>query len=246
MNAPDAGEEPRLWEALRSGTDPGARARLIDMHLPFARIVAAKVYASRITNELEFEEYLQYATTGLLECIDRYDPSYGASFRTYASHRMTGAILNGVQVSSEKQEQIAFRARVGAERAQSVRGEKPQADGGPDALFANLARIAVGLALGYVLEDSGMFRGEDERASFDNGYQAIELRQLQKRVRALVDTLPERERLIIRYHYLNHVPFDHIAGILGVSKGRVSQLHKRALELLHEQARSVKKCDLAW
>ena len=245
MNAADAGEEPRLWEAMRSGADPGARARLIDMHLPFARIMAAKLYAARITNELEFEEYLQYASTGLLECIDRYDPSYGASFRTYASHRMTGAILNGVQISSEKQEQIAFRARIGAERTQSLRGDKPAADAGPDALFANLARIAVGLALGYVLEDSGMFR-EDEGGTMDNSYQRIELRQLQKRVRALVDNLPERERLIIRYHYFNHVPFDHIAGMLGVTKGRISQLHKRALEWLHEEARNVSKCDIAW
>jgi RNA polymerase sigma factor for flagellar operon FliA len=207
--------------------------------------VAAKLYAGRPTQEFEFDEYLQYATVGLIECVDRYDPSYGAAFRTYAGRRVTGAILNGLEHSSEKQQQVAFRKRVAAERVESVRGDEPMPES-PEDLFANLARIAVTLALGYVLEDSGMYRPEDEAPSRDSSYEAIELKQLQRRVRALVEALPERERRIIHYHYLNHLPFEYVADVLGVSKGRVSQLHRRAMELLRDEARKVKKCDLAW
>jgi RNA polymerase sigma factor for flagellar operon FliA len=240
--APD--EEATLWESFRRAPDADLRTRLIELHLPFARIMAAKVYAGRPSNEFEFDEYLQFATMGMLECVDRYDPVHGASFRTYASQRMVGAILSGLERLSEKQQQIAVRKRLAAERVESLRGDEA-APGSPEALFASLARIAVGLALGSVLEDSGMYRTEEVPGQ-DTSYQSIELRQLQQRVRALVDTLPDRERRIIRYHYLNRLPFDHVAEMLGVSKGRVSQLHRRAMDLLRDEARKVKKCDLAW
>ncbi|MEW8228613.1 MAG: sigma-70 family RNA polymerase sigma factor, partial [Candidatus Thiodiazotropha endolucinida] len=45
----------------------------------------------------------------------------------------------------------------------------------------------------------------------------------------LVDNLPERERLIIRSHYFHGMAFDDLANLLEISKGRISQLHKKAL-----------------
>ena len=244
MNAVDL-DESALWEALRSGADAAARERLIELHLPFARIMAGKLFAGRTHDELEFCDYLQLATVAMIECVDRYDPAYGASFRTYSSRRITGAILDGVALLSEKQQQIAFRKRVRTERLHSLQEDAVTNDRDPAALFESLARLAVGLALGYILEDSGMYRGEDAPGP-DTNYQAVELRQLQKRVRELVETLPERERLIVRSHYLHLVPFESIADMMGISKGRVSQLHRRAMEMLREETRKVRKCDIAW
>jgi RNA polymerase sigma factor FliA len=237
-------DEGALWAAFRSGKDAVARGRLIEMHLPFARIMAGKLFAGRTHDEHEFGEYMQIATIAMIECVDRYDPAYGASFRTYSSRRITGAILDGVARLSEKQQQIAFRKRVRTERLHSLH-EEQAATPDPTALFEALARLAVGLALGYILEDSGMYRGEEGPAP-DTNYQAVELRQLQQRVRALVETLPERERLIIRSHYLNLIPFESIADMMGISKGRVSQLHRRAIGMLRDETRKVRKCDIAW
>jgi len=241
----DAGEEAALWRALRETGEPAVRTRLIEMHMPFARVMSGKLFARRMHDEIEFGEYLQLASIGLIECVDRYDPARGASFRTYASHRITGAVLDGIVKLTEKQEQIAFRRRARAERLDSLR-EAAATDGtDPGQLFEMLARVAVGLAVGYLLEDSGMYRGE-ERSMPDSSYHSVELRQLQERVRALVEALPEREARIIRLHYLNLVPFEAIAGMLGISKGRVSQLHRRAIEMLRDETRKVGKCDIAW
>jgi len=240
----DVVEEAGLWAALAAAPEPALRERLIELHLPFARIMAARLFARRRGDEVEFDEYLQLATVGLIECVDRYDPAVGASFRTYASHRITGAILNGLGAMTEKQEQLGLRRRMRAQRLESLGEEAPAADD-PAALFEALARIAVGLALGYILEDSGMYQAEAVEP-VDRSYQAVELRQLQQRVAALVEALPAREKLVIRSHYLNRIPFESIADMLGVSKGRVSQLHRRALERLRDEARRVRKCDIAW
>jgi RNA polymerase sigma factor for flagellar operon FliA len=240
----DPHEEASMWEVFLGSADAGARARLIEMHLPFARIMAARMYAGRRHDEVEFAEYMQLATVGLIECVDRFDPSRGASFRTYAAHRITGSILNGLETASELHQQIAFRQRVRRERLDSLGGEEEGA-AGTKALFESLASIAVGLALGYILEDSGMFR-EEERTMPDETYRSTEVRQLRAHVRGLVESLPERERRIIHCHYVQLVPFEAIAEMLGVTKGRVSQLHRRAIDMLREETRKVRKCDIAW
>jgi RNA polymerase sigma factor for flagellar operon FliA len=61
----------------------------------------------------------------------------------------------------------------------------------------------------------------------------------------LTADLPEREAKIIRHHYFQQVPFDDIAESLGLTKGRVSQLHRRALMMLRDAMRADGGVDLA-
>src|SRR4051812_34793299 len=117
-------EERELWHAYLSRKDGKIRERLIEYYLSYARIIAAKLYAGRHHDEFEFDEYLQFAIVGLVESIDRYDPDRGAQFKTYASQRMIGSILNGIELLSEKQQQIRFRQRLMAERVESLKEDK--------------------------------------------------------------------------------------------------------------------------
>jgi RNA polymerase sigma factor for flagellar operon FliA len=239
--SPPAQEEAALWLAARGG-DPCARARLIETYLPFARILAAKLYAARIDHDIEFEDYLQYATVGLIESVDRFDPAFGTLFKTFAAHRIQGAISNGLEQLSEKRVQVATRRRLQAERRECA---SAVLDLGAGDLFQQLADVAVSLALGFVLDGAG------DEAPGENGapqqpYGALEMAQLRSRVQALVAGLPQRERLVIKYHYLNQVPFNLIADTMGITKGRVSQIHHNALDLLRKSMRSMRACDVAW
>ena len=54
-------------------------------------------------------------------------------------------------------------------------------------------------------------------------------------MRRELEVLPERERDILRYHYLEGISFDEIGILLGVSKGRISQIHKAAIALLRKR-----------
>lgn len=238
---PPVSEEQALWAAARAG-DAQARARLIEGFLPFARIMAAKLYAARIDHDVEFEDYLQYATVGLIESVDRFDPAFGAQFKTFAAHRIQGAVSNGLEHQSEKREQVATRRRLLAERRD---GAAAALDAGAGDLFQQLADVAVGLALGFVLDGASDPAELDEPAPA-HPYGAIEMDQLRARLQALVASLPQRERLVIKYHYLNQVPFNQIADNMGITKGRVSQIHHNALALLRKAMGSVRTCDAAW
>lgn len=214
-----------LWEALGSSNDAHTRAALIEHYMPFARVIAARVYGLRVEPAASFDDYLQYARVGLIEAIDRFDVSRGAPFESYAVHRIRGAVLNGIGRESESAAQRDFRRSRPAERMQSLLAHT----GNPAqrASLQDLIEVTVGIAVGLALE---VTPGEPvDETPGANPYAVAELEQFSRRVRYLVDELPEREREVIKGHYYDCLEFQEIARRTAVTKGRVSQLHAKAL-----------------
>ena len=247
-------QEAQWWAEWRATRDEDAKRKLLDVHLPYARVVAALLYGQRPGNDVEFDDYHQLARVGLLEAMERFDPAVGASFRTYASQRVRGAVLDGVARLTERQQQMAVRRRLLSERVSSVTADTPTEieDASPaalegSALFEYLAQVGVGLALGFMLEDSGMLASADGGgAAADSHYQAVELKQTRAQLATLVQQLPAAEQRIVRLHYHHGHTFDEIAREIDVTKGRVSQLHKRAIGLLREALARRQHCDRAF
>jgi len=226
-----AERERELWHAWSVQRDPDARRQLIDHHLPFANMLAAKLYAGRQVGQLEFQDYRQFAIVGMIEAIDRFDATRNISFKTYGGHRINGSVLNGVEKSCEKQQQITARSHLKQQRLESIRQD---ADESADKdLFAELAEVAIGLALGYMLEDSGMYQPHEEQYT-ENFYDRHELSQLKKMIERIVDILPDQARSVICYHYYQGLSFEEIARTMSLSKARISQVHRQALKLLRE------------
>jgi RNA polymerase sigma factor (sigma-70 family) len=155
---PTVSEVDEDWRLLREACDRRARDRLIVHYLPFARMLAAKVFSRRTYEELEFADYLQFASVGLIEAVDRFDPARGR-FESFAGLRINGAILNGVTGLTERQQQVDVRRRMLESRAASLKESPELSDG--QALFDHLADMAIGLAVGFVLDGSGMYRVDD-------------------------------------------------------------------------------------
>lgn len=225
---PEQSPEQALW-ARRD--EPAIRKQLTEQHLEYATAMAARAYARRGTDEIPFEDYLQWARMGLMEAIDRYDPERGAMFSTYAFPRMQGAILNGLSVASERQQQVAFKRELVQQRRESLGSVSAGTEKSLVDTLAELADVAVGLAIGFILEDSGMVE-QPEALSPDVGFERLAMRQLQDRILRRLDELKPQERVVLRGHYLQHERFDEIAARLKLTKGRVSQIHKAGIERL--------------
>lgn len=222
---------------------PAGRAALVDAYTPLVRRLAARCYARRFGGELEFADLVQLGMVGLLEAIDRYSPARGVRFETFATYRVEGAILNGLPAYSELQRQLEFRRLLASQRSDSLRLNEGRAKAGASAL-EQLAELAIGLALGFALEDSGMYQA-DEPGLPDNAYARTELQQLRSRLAALVKELPSSERRVIERHYFQQVQFDEIAVGVGLTKGRISQLHHAGLRRLRELLRASRDFDVA-
>jgi RNA polymerase sigma factor FliA len=242
---PDVGvvqlEEMSLWRRLRQSGDAAAREQLLARHLPYARVVAATYYAKRFENDVEFADYLQYASVGLLEAMDRFEPDRGAQFRTFAARRMHGAILNGVEKLTERQQQISARQRIRSERMAAVKelarkraaADAPVPQKGTEQLFKYVSEVGLGLALSWMLEGTSMLENPD-RAESIPFYRNEAIRQMRQRLAAAVECLPPQERTVVRCHYMQEMPFEQVATMLNLTKGRVSQIHKQAMSRLRE------------
>jgi RNA polymerase sigma factor for flagellar operon FliA len=217
-------EHAAAWASRQS---PAERARLVDAYTPLVRRLAGKVYRRRVGRELEYADLVQLGVVGLLEAIDRYTPARGVRFETYAAYRIEGAILNGLPSYSELQRQLTVRRELAHERARSLR--QGVGDEGKSAL-ERLADLAIGLALGFSLEDDR--EPLDEPGEPDNAYTRVELAQWRRHLADLVKQLPDAEQRVIARHYLQQQPFDEIARGMGLTKGRISQIHHAALKRL--------------
>lgn len=240
---PLADGESCLWRRWRLEADRAAHRALVELHAPFARGLAARSFARRVTHEVAFDDYVQLAMVGLLESIERFVPGGEAQFRTFALRRIQGAIHNGLSRWTERQQQASTRRRLEAERIASLVPEKlTQASG--EELLAHLGDVAVGVAVGLILEAVGLAPGP--REVHGDPYAQLELRQLREQAWRMVDRLPERERLVIELHYRHARRFDEIARKLEVTKGRISQIHRQALVRLRGLVSKADRCNVAF
>ena len=236
-------DEPALWRAWREAADEGARSSLIEHYVPLARRIAAQLFARRPDDVADFDDYLHYGTIGLMEAVDRYRPGGDAAFATFATYRIRGAILNGLEKVSERRDASAFRKRAQNDRIRSLRdaGTLPE-EGDEDDAFRALVETTIGLAIGVIL-DEPVEAMPEPRTKGPGVYDQVAVRRLREELVQGIADLPERESAIVRAHYLEHVPFVEIAERLGVTKGRVSQLHGRALGLLRDGLRAGRAFD---
>ncbi len=239
---PDPAEIGQVWAGFVQTRCSEARERLVSAYMGFARMLAAKVYARRTIEGMEFADYLQYATVGLIEAVDRFDPERGVLFESFAAVRITGAMLTGLESSTEIQRQIATRKRVIGDRVASLADAAPPL-AGPEAVFAHLAELAIGLAVGFALEDSGMYL-QEEATYADNTYAGVELKQLRGRVKAALGEIGANQRRVIELHYLQHLPFEDVASRMSLTRGRISQIHKEALQNLRTRLTHAGDVDL--
>lgn len=230
------GEDDALWVAFEADASQALREKLFDRYIPFARSIAARHFRKRRGGDIEFPELCQLAYAGLLEAIDHYDRGRGVPFKGYAHRRISGSVLDGIAKTSELREQLSFQGRMRAERVQSLAAADPESLSTADALQA-LIDLAVGLAVGFMLEDTGLYVSDGEADGRTSAYESLAFREVVQRLAAEVASLPDRDRLIIKRHYFHGMTFDQIGAVLGLTKGRISQLHRAALALLKKRLR---------
>ena len=223
-----AGLAKQLWESYALSRDLQTRGELIEHYMPVAKIIAAKAFGLRADPAASFDDYLQYARVGLLEAVDRFDWTRSIPFEAYSAPRIRGAILNGIARDSELAAQWRFRRKCLQERTSSLLDDKP--GGAEQATLQEWIQVTIGLALGLMLDESAEALADEQLQS--NPYAMTEMDQLIRQVRALLVKLTEREQDVIRRHYFERRDLQTIAEELGITKGRVSQLHAQALARL--------------
>jgi RNA polymerase sigma factor for flagellar operon FliA len=216
-----------VWRDLSRGSRD-ARDRVIEAYLPFARRQAKAVYRRTGNVLMDWDDYVQSATEGLIEAVDRFDVGMGLAFEAFAGIRVRGAVFNALRSICDRGDGLgnAPTAQRWRERARIL----AESEAGVDGLDAFI-HVVVGLGVGFLLEHEA---GEGDGA--DPTY-VVERFQRHRALHVALGRLPQRERLILHLHYMNHIPFQDIAVMFALTRGRVSQLHHQALRRLRDRLR---------
>ncbi len=200
-------------------------ADIVEQYSPWVISVARHVYIHFNVDGAEFQDYVQYGTLGMLEALSRFDLELGSGFSSFAYMRVKGAILNNIHRFNEYSAHNRYRKKVLLERTQSI---EPPTTGDNDN-YETLAEIIVELAIGFSLED---IVNENEESKYPNPYEALTENQLSQLVKDLLEQLPMMEAKVLRLHYFHQLAFTDIADIYQLSRGRITQLHKKGLASL--------------
>jgi RNA polymerase sigma factor for flagellar operon FliA len=228
--------------------DAGERRRLVEEHLPMVRAIAATV-RRQLGARLELDELVGYGSTGLMEAADRFDPVHGVKFSTFAWHRVRGAIYDGLREmghmkradyarlqvatrASEILENLAEREQGAARAGAGATPAAPTVEDDLRSLHDALASVTATYvtSLEALAEQGAEFAADEEPLD-----ELLDARAAPARVRAVLGTLPEKERHFIEKHYFEGKSLLQAGVELGLSKSWSSRLHARAVELLRER-----------
>jgi len=216
---------------------------LIKNNLPMVEKVVERM-VPQVPSFMARDDIMSAALVGLINAAERFDESKGVLFRTFAEHRIRGAIFDEVRKLDwfsrslrEKHTRLSHAINDLEKRYGRYPEEEEVAAAmhmDIDAYHELLSQVChLGcVSLHETLDNSADGRSFLENLADVNGKTAmskIEANELTRKIAGHLEKLTEKERLVISLYYYEELNQKEIAEVLEVSEGRISQLHSQAL-----------------
>jgi RNA polymerase sigma factor for flagellar operon FliA len=223
--------------------DASRRDEIILKYAPQIKFVAHRL-AMRLPPHVELDDLISAGVIGLIDAIDKFDPSRNIQFKTYAEFRIKGSMLDELRsqdwVPRSVRQKAAILQRAYAEIEQRERRpatEEEVADELDITLeaFFDLLNRARGLSLISIEtgdEEDILNRRILESLTVDmdeNPLHILKKKELRKIVAKTIEQLPENEMQIVSLYYYDELTMKEIGEVLDITESRVSQIHTQAM-----------------
>lgn len=229
----------QLWKLYKENGQKDAKEKLIIHYIEIVKIIAGRLY-STYQSHVDYEDLVSYGVIGLIDAVEKFDLSKNVKFETYANIRIRGAVIDQIRsldwVPRSKRQKFK-QLEEAMDRLMIERGE-------------SLSDIEMSKALGISMEELGELLGEmstlsvvsleekiSENANFSiksesiafNPEASLDEKETSRILAKAIDSLAEREKMIVSLYYYEELTYKEIADVLGVSESRISQLHTKAI-----------------
>jgi RNA polymerase sigma factor FliA len=226
---------------------PAERDALILEHVSLVRIIAGRL-ARRLPSSVDVDELVSVGTVGLIDAIDRFDPTRGVPLKGFADVRIRGAMvdyLRGIDPVSRavrrkhnalESKRAELRQRLGRTptREEMARGLElaPQAY---DDLVDAAQLFSVVSSDTPLDEDGGATLGDQLSGHEQSVEEAWVERELTAEMLGALSNLPDRERVVVTKFYLEGRTLKEIGSELGVTESRACQIAKAGTSRMRQR-----------
>jgi len=221
------------------------REDLIVKYAYLVRRIAEKM-ATRLPSSVILDELISAGCLGLIDAVDRYDPKRNVNIKTYAAHRIKGAILDELRSMDWYSRSMRKRIREIEKAVAAVEGRKER----------NAQDWEVAHEMGIELEqyfkilseihDAALLNLDEHIRNHDNEVitkktfqeqiiskddpsKNLALQELKQAVSTAISGLSEKEQLVVSLYYNEELTFSEIGGILNLTESRICQIHTMVL-----------------
>ncbi|GAB4466615.1 MAG: hypothetical protein OHK0029_38050 [Armatimonadaceae bacterium] len=252
----EPGELERLSVQYAVSRDERLRDQLVLYHQRLVRSIAVRFLGAGEA----LEDLIQVGNIGLINALDRYDPSQGTRFSTYATPTILGEIkrhfrdrTTAIKVPRWLQEMHQAARRTSQILTQEL-GHSPSVADIADRLGVTEEEIVQALESGEAANLVSLDTHLDQHSPYDAaslldlvGDMDTTLREFETYgdLRLALDALAPREREVISLRFFDEMSQAKIARKMNISQMHVSRLQQKALknlrEILSDEVRTPKR-----
>ncbi len=218
---------------------------LLDQHTVLVKKLAYQL-KSKLPSSVELDDLIQAGMMGLLDAANKYEDSHGAQFETYAAQRIRGAMLDELRSADWLPRSIRKNMReveAAISQLEQKLGRQPSESEVAKALSLSLEGYYEKLShcSGHQLVYYEDFQENENQGEHfldrfvkddDNPMQALLESDFKDALVNAIESLPEREKILMGLYYEQELNLKEIGAIMNVSESRVCQLHTQAVSRL--------------
>jgi RNA polymerase sporulation-specific sigma factor len=200
--------------------------------------------AQRFTNRGEIDDLFQIGCMGLMKAVEKFNPSFGVKFSTYAVPVIIGEIKQHLRDEgpikiSRSVKEIAIKVEQIRVKLYGVLGKEPTLSELEEATGLSREEIAGALEATRPLNSLQEIIHEDEGDAISREQLVGEEEDHSKwlehfALREVIEKLPDRLKSLIDMRFFQEKTQSEVAGVFGVSQVQVCRLEKEALHLLRK------------
>ena len=226
---------------------PEQKDQLILEYAPLIRFIAQKI-AVRLPSNIELDDLISSGVIGLMDAIEKYDPTRDNKFKTYAEFRIRGSILDelraqdwvprSIRDKSKLLDRTIMELETTLRRTPTDEEISAKLNLTIEQFYELLNEVRPVSVLS--IDEHATFSSVDKKSilnllegcKFNNPYNELNLKTVKDIVAKAIEDLPERQRLVLSLYYYEDLNLKEIGKILRVTESRVSQVHAQAITRL--------------
>jgi len=226
-----------------------SRDELIAQYLPEVKRIVSRVVC-HLPPGVDREDLLHAGIIGLIQAIERFDPTRNNKFITYATFRIKGAVLSelrsrdflGRSVRKKLRQMEKASGQLELKLGRSASAEELASELG--VRVDELDEIKKMSCISFIsFEEIGIHSAEEKEdlisrlanGDIEDALTLTRLKEIQTALAQAVEELPEKEKMVISLYYGDELTMKEAGEVLEVSESRVSQIHSQAVARLRKK-----------